>query len=85
MNKPKIRQAIVVEGRYDINTVKQAVDAWVIETGGFRLFNDAEILSLIKKAARTRGVIVLTDSDGAGFVIRGRLRNLLAGEDVHHA
>ena len=81
----KLRQAIVVEGRYDINTLRQLVDAPIFETCGFGIMNDREQLALLRAAARRRGLIILTDSDGAGFVIRNRLKSALAGENVLHA
>ena len=64
----KLREAILVEGRYDVNTVRQVVDMVVLETGGFRIFNNKDQLKVIRRIAETRGLIVLTDSDGAGFV-----------------
>lgn len=72
-----IREAILVEGRYDVNTVRQVVDTVVLESGGFRIFNDKEQLGLLRRIANTRGLIVLTDSDGAGFVIRNYLKGAL--------
>ena len=81
----RCKQAIVVEGRYDKNTLRQLVDAPVFETAGFGIFQDAERLALLRTAARTRGLIVLTDSDGAGFVIRNYLKSALSGENLLHA
>jgi len=72
--KPQIREAIVVEGRYDKNTLSQVVDALILETSGFGIFKDGERLALLRRVARERGLIVLTDSDGAGFVIRDFLK-----------
>ena len=63
--KPRIREVIVVEGRYDHNTLAQVVDAMVVELGGFAVFHDAEKLALLRRLAETRGLILLTDSDGA--------------------
>ncbi len=83
--KKSVREIIVVEGRYDRNTVSQAVDCTVIETSGFGIFSDKEKISLIRKLAEKRGVIILTDPDGAGFLIRGHLRGMLDGADVKHA
>jgi ribonuclease M5 len=82
--KPKIREVIVVEGRYDKNTLSQVVDATVIETRGFGIFSDDELLALLRRLAGARGVIVMTDSDGAGFLIRGHLKSALGG-NVKHA
>ena len=73
----KLREAILVEGRYDVNTVRQVVDTVVLETGGFRIFNNKDQLKVIHRIAETRGLIVLTDSDGAGFVIRNYLKGAL--------
>ena len=72
--KPRVREVIVVEGRYDKNTLLQAVDAAVIETGGFAVFNDREKTAYLRRLAQTRGLILLTDPDGAGFVIRNRVK-----------
>ena len=77
----KLREAILVEGRYDVNTVRQVVDTVVLETGGFRIFNNKDQLKVIRRIAETRGLIVLTDSDGAGFVIRNYLRGALSLKD----
>ena len=73
----KLKQAIVVEGRYDVNTLRQLVDAPIFETRGFGIMNDRERLALLRAAARRRGLIILTDSDGAGFVIRNYLKGAL--------
>lgn len=81
----KIREAIVVEGRYDKNTLRQIVDAPILETSGFGIFNDREQLALLRVIAETRGLIVLTDSDGAGFVIRRYLRGAIDPALVKHA
>lgn len=70
----KIREAIVVEGRYDKNTLAQIVDAPIFETRGFGVMNDRELLNFLRRVAEARGLIVLTDSDGAGFVIRNYLK-----------
>ena len=66
----KIKQAIVVEGRYDKNTLSQIVDAPIIETNGFGIMKDKANLAFLRRVAENRGLIVFTDSDGAGFVIR---------------
>ncbi|MEG2377773.1 MAG: DUF4093 domain-containing protein [Clostridia bacterium] len=80
-----IREAIVVEGRYDKNKLLQIVDTQVIETSGFGIFNNAERRKLLQIVARARGLIVFTDSDSAGFVIRNHLRGILPRENVLHA
>ena len=81
----RIREAIVVEGRYDKNTLSQLVDTVFIETSGFGIFKDKERLALLRRLAEKRGLIVLTDPDGAGFVIRGHLRGSLPPDRVKHA
>ena len=70
----RIKEAIVVEGRYDKNTLSQVVDTLILETSGFGIFKDAQKLSLLRRVAEERGLVVLTDSDGAGFVIRNYLK-----------
>ena len=64
----KIKEAIVVEGRYDRNTLSQIVDAPIFETNGFGIFKNKGQMALLRTVAQKRGLIVLTDSDGAGFV-----------------
>lgn len=81
----KIKEAIVVEGRYDKNTLSQVVDTLILETGGFHIFKDPEQMALLRKAGERRGLIVLTDSDGAGFVIRNRIRGSIPAQYVKHA
>ena len=80
-----IQEAIVVEGRYDKNTLSQVVDTLILETGGFQIFKDPENMALLERAARRRGLIVLTDSDGAGFVIRNRIRGTVPAQFLKHA
>lgn len=80
-----IREIIVVEGRYDKNALSQVVDAVIIETSGFGIFNDAEKRKLLQTMAEARGLIVLTDSDGAGFVIRNYIRGCVDPKLVKHA
>ena len=81
----KIKEAIVVEGRYDKNTLSQIVDAPILQTNGFGIMNDKEQLALIRAVAKKRGLIVFTDSDGAGFVIRNYLKGAIPGEYLKHA
>ncbi|MBE6960994.1 MAG: DUF4093 domain-containing protein [Ruminococcaceae bacterium] len=81
----KLREVIVVEGRYDKNTLSQVVDAVIVTVNGFSVFKDKETLALLRRLGRERGLIVLTDSDGAGFVIRNHLRSVLPKEQVKHA
>ena len=81
----RIREAIVVEGRYDKNTLSQMVDTVIVETSGFGIFKDKERLALLRRLAEKRGLIVLTDPDGAGFVIRSHLKGSIPPELVKHA
>lgn len=83
--KLKLKEAIVVEGRYDKNTLSQVVDAVILETSGFGIFKDKEKLALLRRVGQTRGLIVLTDSDGAGFVIRNYLKGALPKDQVKQA
>lgn len=83
--KPRAREVIVVEGRYDKNTLLQAVDAVVVETGGFAVFRNGEKAAYLRRLAEKRGVILLTDPDGAGFVIRNHLKGILPPEQVKQA
>jgi ribonuclease M5 len=80
-----IKQAIIVEGRYDKNTLSQIVDAPIFETNGFGIFKDKKRLAMLRKIAYERGVIIFTDSDGAGFVIRNFLKGALPKDKVLHA
>lgn len=81
----KIREAIVVEGRYDKNTLSQVVDAPILETAGFGIFKDKQQLALLRRVAEKRGLIVFTDSDGAGFVIRNHIKSAIPGKYLKHA
>lgn len=81
----KIKEVIVVEGRYDKNTLSQVVDATVVTLGGFSVFNDKEKLAFLRRLAEKQGLIVLTDSDGAGFVIRNYLKGALPRDRVKQA
>ena len=81
----KLREVIVVEGRYDKNTLSQIVDAVILETSGFGIFKDRQKQKLFRTLAETRGLIVLTDSDGAGFVIRNFIKGCTDPRTVKHA
>ena len=81
----KLKEVLVVEGRYDKNTLSQVVDATIIPVNGFSVFHDKELLSLLRRLATERGLIIMTDSDGAGFVIRNHLRSVLPKEQIKHA
>ena len=80
----KISEVVIVEGRYDKNTLLQCVDCTVIETSGFGLFNNKEKAALLRRLAETRGIIVLTDSDSAGFLIRNHIKGIVP-KGVKHA
>lgn len=81
----KVREVILVEGRYDKNTLRQLVDAPILETKGFGIFKDKQMQAYLREVAKKRGVIILTDADGAGFVIRNFLKGILPKEQVKHA
>ena len=81
----KIKEAIVVEGRYDKNTLSQIVDAPILETAGFGIFKDKQQLKLMRKVAQLRGLIVFTDADGAGFVIRNHIKSAIPAKYLKHA
>lgn len=81
----KIKEAIVVEGRYDKNTLSQIVDATILETAGFGIFKDKQQMKLLRRAAEKRGLIVFTDADGAGFVIRNHIKSSIPGKYLKHA
>ena len=80
-----VREVIVCEGRYDKETLSQVFDAVIIETGGFGVFNDREKLELLRRLAEARGLVILTDSDAAGFQIRGYLKGAIDPALVKHA
>lgn len=81
----RIKQAIVVEGKYDKNTLSQIVDTAIFTTDGFGGMTNKTFLDFLRSVAQARGLVVLTDSDGAGFVIRNRLKSALPKEGVLHA
>ena len=81
----RIREAIIVEGRYDKNTLSQIVDAPILETSGFGIFKDKQQMKLLRQVAEKRGLIVFTDSDGAGFVIRNHIKSAIDGKYLKHA
>ena len=81
----RIREAIIVEGRYDKNTLSQIVDAPILETAGFGIFKDKQQMKLLRQVAEKRGLIVFTDSDGAGFVIRNHIKSAIDGKYLKHA
>jgi len=81
----KIKEAILVEGRYDKNTMSQIVEAPILETSGFGIFKDKKQMALLRQVAEKRGLIVFTDSDGAGFVIRNHVKSAIPAKYLKHA
>ena len=81
----KIKEAIVVEGKYDKNTLSQIVDAPILVTSGFGIFKDKEQMALLRSVAEKRGLIVFTDPDGAGFVIRNHIKSAVPEMYLKHA
>lgn len=81
----KIKEAIVVEGRYDKNTLSQVVDALIIPVDGFQVFKKRDTVKLLRRVAEKQGLIILTDSDGAGFVIRNHLKGVIPPQWVKQA
>ena len=81
----RVREAIVVEGRYDKHKLSSLVDGLIVETEGFGIFRDEEKREYLRRLARERGLIILTDSDGAGFLIRNKLSSWLPPEQIKHA
>ena len=80
--KIKLSQAVIVEGKYDKIKLSNILDAFIIETNGFGIFKDKEKLSFIKRLARERGIIILTDSDHAGFMIRNYISSGVPKEQI---
>lgn len=81
----KIKEAVIVEGKYDKMRLKSIINTTIIETNGFRIFNDKEKINLIKQIADKQGIVILTDSDSAGFVIRNHLKGIVPKEQMKHA
>ena len=81
----KIDRVIIVEGRYDKIKLSSVIDGIIIETDGFGIFNDKEKQKLIRKLAETKGLLILTDSDSAGFKIRSFIRGMVPAEQIKHA
>ncbi len=82
--KLKIRQAVLVEGKYDKIKLQQLIDAPIFTTGGFSVFSSGEKAVLLRRIAEKDGLIILTDSDPAGFVIRNKLKGMLPKDKVLH-
>ena len=81
----RIREAIVVEGRYDKAALASLVDTVIVETNGFGIFRDREKLAYLRRLAAKRGLLILTDSDGAGFVIRSHIKSAIPEKYLKHA
>lgn len=84
-DKIELREAIIVEGRYDRIRLSGIISTPVIETGGFRVFKDKEKQALIRSIAERRGILIMTDVDSAGFVIRNFLKGIIPQEKIKHA
>lgn len=84
MEKLKLRQAVIVEGKYDKIKLESVVDALILPLDGFRIYKDKERRALIRSLAKTRGLIVLTDSDSAGFRLRGHISGIVREGEVTH-
>lgn len=81
-DKIKLTEAVIVEGKYDKIKLSNILDAFIIETNGFAIFKDKTKLSFIKKLAKERGIIILTDSDHAGFMIRNYISSGVPKEQI---
>ena len=81
----RVREVIVVEGRYDKNALSQIMDAMIVETSGFGVFHDADKRNMIRSLALKNGIIILTDSDGAGLLIRNHLKSFIPSECIKNA
>ena len=81
----KIKQAIIVEGKYDKIKLSGIIDAPIIQTDGFGIFKDKELQCLIRNLAEKRGILVLTDSDSAGFRIRSFIGSTVDTKNIVHA
>lgn len=81
----KINEAIVVEGKYDKIKLSSIVDGLIIETNGFRIFKDKEKINLLRNLAKKRGILIFTDSDSAGFLIRNYISSIIPKENIKHA
>jgi len=81
----KIKEAILVEGKYDKNMLAQCVDATIIQLDGFGLFKSEDKKNMIRKLAETCGIIIMTDSDGAGLVIRNHIKGIVPPTQIKNA
>jgi ribonuclease M5 len=81
----KVKEAVIVEGKYDKIKLSSIIDGLIIETNGFQIFSDKKQMQLIRRLAEARGILVLTDSDAAGFVIRNYLAGAISPDQIKHA
>ena len=81
----KIKEAIIVEGKYDKIKLSNFIDGLIITTDGFGVFKNKEKQALIRRLAQTRGLLIITDSDGAGFVIRNFLKGAVPPDKIKNA
>ncbi len=81
----KVKEAVIVEGKYDKIKLSSIIDGLIIETRGFQIFSDKKQMDLIRRLADTRGILILTDSDSAGFIIRNYLTGAISPEKIKHA
>ncbi len=81
----KVKEAVIVEGKYDKIKLSSIIDGLIIETRGFQIFSDKKQMDLIRRLADTRGILVLTDSDAAGFIIRNYLTGAISKDKIKHA
>lgn len=83
--KLELRETVIVEGRYDKIKLSECIASPIIETGGFRVFKDKEKQHLIRAIAERRGILIMTDVDSAGFMIRNFLRGIVPEDRIYHA
>lgn len=81
----KVKEAIIVEGKYDKIKLSSFIDATIITTNGFRIFKDKSQVSMIRKLAQKDGILILTDSDSAGFIIRNYIKNIVPNDKIKQA
>lgn len=81
----KVREAIIVEGKYDKINLSSFIDAVIIPTNGFRIFKDKEKINMLRKVSEKNGILILTDSDSAGFIIRNYIKNIVPKEQIKQA
>lgn len=81
----EIKEAVIVEGKYDKQRLKNILNSTIIETNGFRIFKDKNKVNLIKQLSEKQGIVILTDSDGAGFVIRNHLKGIIPNKNIKNA